>query len=58
MLVLAAVPNVAMTYIIDSYSGRTSDAMMTLNVTRNIVGASFLFWMSPLMQRAEIKTVR
>jgi hypothetical protein len=55
MLVLTAVPNVAITYVIDAYQEDTVNAMTMLNVTRNCLGAGFVFITIPLAKSLGVK---
>ena len=57
MLVLTAVPIVVITYVIDSYQDCTSDAMTTLNIFRNCISASFIFFTLPMVERTGVKSV-
>src|ERR1700737_891366 len=58
MVALAAVPNVAIVYIIDCYRNRTANVMMVLNSSRNCIGAGFLFATVPVVQRIGVQKVQ
>jgi hypothetical protein len=58
MVALAAVPNVAIVYIIDCYRNRTANAMMVLNFSRNCIGAGFIFATMPVVQRIGVQKVQ
>ena len=58
MFTLTAVPNVCITYIVDSYRHLTEEAMTALTASRNLFAFGFSFAVIPWTQRIGIKAVR